>query len=78
MTTSSDLGWLLTMVSGDIPAFALVDKKNHKLKKKNYYVSQGFVEANQDRLQDATYLRHGVDCKPVSYTHLTLPTIYSV
>ena len=63
MTTSSDLGWLLTMVSGDIPAFALVDKKNHKLKKKNYYVSQGFVEANQDRLQDATYLHHGVDCK---------------
>jgi hypothetical protein len=51
------------MVSGDIPAFALVDKKNHKLKKKNYYVSQGFVEANQDRLQDATYLSHGVDCK---------------
>ena len=42
---------------------ALVDKKNHKLKKKNYYVTQDFVEANQDRLQDATHLRHGVDCK---------------
>ena len=63
MTISSDLGWLLTMVSGDIPAFALINKKNHKLKKKNYYVSQDFVQANQSRLQDATHLSHGVDCK---------------
>jgi hypothetical protein len=62
MTTSSDLGWLLTVVN-DNTAFALVDKNNHKLKKKNYYVTQDFVEANQDRLQDATHLRHGVDCK---------------
>ena len=62
MTISSDLGWLLTIVA-DVPAFALIDKKNHKLKKKNYYVTQDFVEANQDRLQDATHLRHGVDCK---------------
>ena len=62
MTTSSDLGWVLTTV-GRYTAFALVDKKNHKLKKKNYYVSQGFVEVNQDNLQDATYLSHGVDCK---------------
>jgi|TARA_B100000214_G_C23888640_1_gene590743 hypothetical protein len=62
MTTSSDLGWVLTTV-GRYTAFALVDKKNHKLKKKNYYVSQGFVEVNQDSLQDATYLSHGVDCK---------------
>jgi hypothetical protein len=62
MTTSSDLGWVLTTV-GRYTAFALVDKKNHKLKKKNYYVSQGFVEVNQDGLQDATYLSHGVDCK---------------
>ena len=62
MTISSDLGWVLTTV-GRYTAFALVDKKNHKLKKKNYYVSQGFVQANQDRLQDATHLRHGVDCK---------------
>ena len=62
MTISSDLGWLLTVVN-DNTAFALIDKKNHKLKKKNYYVTQDFVEANQDRLQDATHLRHGVDCK---------------
>ena len=62
MTTSSDLGWVPTTV-GRYTAFALVDKKNHKLKKKNYYVSQGFVEVNQDSLQDATYLSHGVDCK---------------
>ena len=62
MTTSSDLGWVLTTV-GRYTAFALVDKKNHKLKKKNYYVSQGFVEVNQGSLQDATYLSHGVDCK---------------
>ena len=62
MTTSSDLGWVLTTV-GRYTAFALVDKKNHKLKKKNYSVSQGFVEVNQDSLQDATYLSHGVDCK---------------
>ena len=34
-----------------------------KLKKKNYYVTQDFVEANQDRLQYATHLRPGVDCK---------------
>ena len=62
MTISSALGWLLTVVN-DNTAFALIDKKNHKLKKKNYFVTQDFVEANQDRLQDATHLRHGVDCK---------------
>ena len=62
MTTSSDLGWLLTVVN-DNTASALIDKNNHKLKKKNYYVSQGFVEVNKDNLQDATYLSHGVDCK---------------
>ena len=62
MTISSDLGWVLTTV-GRYTAFALVDKKNHKLKKKNYYVSQGFVEVNKGSLQDATYLSHSVDCK---------------
>ena len=62
MTISSDLGWLLTVVN-DNTTFALIYKNNHKLKKKNYYVSQGFVEVNQGSLQDATYLSHGVDCK---------------
>tara|TARA_R100000008_G_C3439869_1_gene93833 strand:+ start:243 stop:452 length:210 start_codon:yes stop_codon:yes gene_type:complete len=61
MIISSDLAWLLTVV-GDLPAFALIDKKNHKLKKRNFYVTQDFVEANQDKLQDATHLHHNVNC----------------
>ena len=61
MTISSDLGWLLTVV-GDLPAFALIDKRNHKLRKKNFYVTQDFVEANQDKLQDATHFNHNIDC----------------
>jgi hypothetical protein len=47
---------------GDSPAMILINKKTYKLKRKNYYVSQDFVQANQDRLQDATHLRHNIDC----------------
>ena len=59
---TSDLSWVLTVVGGN-PAMILINKKNYKLKKRNYYVSQGIVEANKDRLQDATHLRHGIDCQ---------------
>ena len=37
-------------------------------------------EVNQNhRIYPKTVLKEGMDnCRPVSYTHLTLPTIYSV
>ena len=64
LQTQSKQTQALTVLDANQQAeIALIDKNNHKLKKKNYYVSQGFVEANQDRLQDATYLSHGVDRK---------------
>ena len=31
--------------------------------KKGLTREQAIVEANKDRLQDATYLHHGIDCK---------------
>ena len=62
MTISSNLSWLLTVVN-DHTALALIDKNNHKLKRKNYYVSQCFVEANKDKLRDATHLNHNLDCR---------------
>ena len=50
--------------------FARADEKNRVFEIRTYYANEGKLDALLARFQDHTVA--------VSYTHLTLPTIYSV
>ena len=64
-----------------VGALLLLGAALHALLAKSLYSQHSLEATNQVRLLTAPNLTGdvtGLDTRPVSYTHLTLPTIYSV